>query len=325
MKAAWTVAALLLGASSLARADALRIATFNVKWLTESATETRMAPWKSEGELSAHRRAIAEILAKVAADIVCVQEVTSRAALEKLATEPALKSFGYRVLHVESEDTGTGQDVAFLVSPRVRVVSFDGAEVRRFADTLEGRPVEARRNDPRRQRLTKHAMACIESPRICLFGLHLLAHPDDKGRTTKRETQARIAAHLVRTEIVAKGYAPIVLGDFNDFDPSLGGPSEYKDKKRNVIAVIRDYDTVRSGPELFNAAARVSPESNRWSAWWYRNKNDLRDSTDPVSLIDHILIDKSLEKRVRRVDIPHALQDGSVSDHWPVVVELNAK
>ncbi len=305
-------------------ADVLRIATFNVRWLTESARETRMAPWKSEEELAAHRRAVAGILAKVAADIVCVQEVTSRAALEHLATEPALARFRYRVLHVESEDTGTGQDVAFLVAPHVRLDTTGGG-IRRFADTLAGRPAGLRPNDPSRQRLTKHVVVCSEGPRICLLGIHLLAHPDDPERTRRRETQARIVADIVRTEIVAKGYAPVVLGDFNDFDPFAGGPSAYKDRARKALAVIRDYDTTRPGPELFNAAERILPESARWSAWWDRNRNGKRDSTDPVSLIDHILIDRSLEKRVKKVEIRHDVHDGKTLDHWPIVVEISAE
>lgn len=327
MKSLWAFIAILCG-SPVARAtgpNPLRLATFNLEWMTESATETRMAPWKSEGELEAHRRDVAGILAKVAADIVCVQEVTSRAALEKLAAEPALKPLRYRLLHVESEDIGTGQDVAFLVSPRVRIVPFGGAEIRqirRFADTLAGRPSGMRKSDPRRQRLTKHALVCIESPRVCLLGLHLLAHPDDRYRTAKRETQARIAADLIRTGIAAQGYAPIVLGDFNDFDPSVGGPSEYKDKKRSVIAIIKNYDARRAGMELFNASSRVSPESERWSAWWDKNENGVRDSSDPVSLIDHVLIDRSLEKSVRCVSIRHDLHKGEASDHWPIVVDL---
>jgi exonuclease III len=89
-----------------------------------------------------------------------------------------------------------------------------------------------------------------------------------------------------------------------------------------VVAIIRDTDTTRAGPELFNASSRVSPESNRWSAWWDKDRNDVRDSMDAVSLIDHILIDKALEKRVTRVEIRHDLHGGEASDHWPVVVEL---
>jgi endonuclease/exonuclease/phosphatase family metal-dependent hydrolase len=306
-----------------ASGESLRVATFNVKWLTESATETRMAPWKSEDELASHRRDLARILAEVRADVVCVQEVTSRSALEKLAIEPALKPFRYRVLHVESEDTGTGQDVAFLIGPRVRLDTVQGALIRRFADTLSGRPIAMRRNDPRRQRLTKHALVCFSKPeKICVLGLHLLAHPDDRRRTARRETQARIAAHIVRTEIVAKDYAPIVLGDLNDLDPDVGGPSSYAVKKRRVVGILKDFDTTRPGPELFNAALKVEPASRRFSSYWDRNRNGKRDARDPHSLLDHILVDRSFNGRIKNVRILHAAHNGSTSDHGPVVLDL---
>src|SRR5690606_24551585 len=132
------------------------IATFNVKWLTETARETRMAPWKNEEQLAAHRRELSIVIAALRADVLCLQEVTTRGALEKLAGEPAIKALKYRVLHVESEDRGTGQVVAFLVSPRVRLDTIQGHLIRRFADTLPGRPAGMERGDPRRQRLTKH-------------------------------------------------------------------------------------------------------------------------------------------------------------------------
>jgi endonuclease/exonuclease/phosphatase family metal-dependent hydrolase len=315
----------LLGASPL-WAQPVRIATFNVKWLTASATENRMAPWEDEEELAAHRRELAGIIAGIKPDVIAIQEVTSRDALEKLAAEPALKAFRFRALHVESEDNGTGQDVAFLVSPRMHIDSTGGRTIRRFADTLPGRPAVMKNNDPRKQRLTKHALVCFSSPvKACALALHLLAHPDDRGRTFKRETQARIAAHIVRTEITAKGYAPIVLGDFNDFDPEAGGPSSYAIKKRHVLRMLMDYDTTRPGPELLNAALKINPPTKRYSVFWDRNKNGVRDARDPHSLLDHILVDKKLEKRIAKVEIRHDLHDGEVSDHWPVVMEVNAK
>lgn len=299
-----------------------RIATFNVKWLTESSTETRMAPWKNEAELATHRRELARVIAALKADVLCVQEVTSREALEKLAAEPALRRLDYRVLHVESADNGTGQDVAFLVSPRVRLDSLAGHAVRRFADTLPNRPADMERNDPRRQRLTKHALVCFSQPlKACALGLHLLAHPDDRGRLGKRETQARIAAHIVRTEILARGYTPIVLGDVNDFDPEVGGPSTYKVKKRTVLPLLKDVDTTRPGAELMNVAKLLEPQ-DRYSAWWDKNRNGRRDATDPLSLIDHVLIAKTLEKRIVKAEIRHDVHDGTLSDHWPVVVDL---
>lgn len=312
---------LALGLSSVS-AQPLRIATFNVKWLTASAAETRMAPWKDDAQLVRHRRDLARVIAALRADALCLQEVTSRRALEMLAAEPALEAMKYRVLHIESEDRGTGQDVAFLVSPRIRLDTLEGHLIRRFADTLSGRPSDMKRNDPRRQRLTKHALICFSRPdKICLLGLHLLAHPDDRGRLAKRETQARIAAHIVRTEVVARGYTPIVLGDINDFDPDAGGPSTYRLKQRSVFRILKDFDAARAGTELMNAA-KLLPPAERYSAWWDKNRNGARDTTDPVSLIDHILVDQSLTRKMR-TEIRHDLHDGTLSDHWPVVVEIS--
>jgi len=307
-------------------AQPLRVATFNLKWLTATATETRMAPWEDEEHLAEHRRALAGILTAIKADVLAVQEVTSRAALEKLAAEPALAGLKYRVLHAESEDNGTGQDVAFLVSPRVRLDTIGGAVIRRFADTLAGRPAALNRRDPRKQRLTKHALVCFSKPlKACALGVHLLAHPDDRGRTARREAQALIIADLVRKEIAPRRSAVIVLGDLNDFDPEVGGPSAYAAKTRHVLRLIKDFDTTKPGPELFNAAQLIEPASRRYSAYWDRNKNGIRDARDPHSLIDHILVDKSLRKRVTQADILHDTHDGTVSDHWPVVVDVNVK
>lgn len=314
------------GAVATTFAQPLRIATFNLKWLTATATETRMAPWEDEDHLAEHRRALARIIADTKADILAVQEVTSRVALEKLAAEPALASLKYRVLHIESEDNGTGQDVAFLITPRVRLDTIDNSVIRRFADTLAGRPADLNRRDPRKQRLTKHALVCFSKPlKACVLGVHLLAHPDDRGRTARREAQALITADIVRKEVAARRYSAIVLGDFNDFDTEVGGPSAYATKKRHVLRIVKDFDTTRTGPELFNAALFINPESRRYSAFWDRNKNGVRDARDPHSLIDHILVDKSLQKRVTRVDILHGTHDGTVSDHWPVVVDITVK
>ena len=302
----------------------LRIASFNLEWLTATAHETRMAPWKDEAQLEAHRRDLARILSRdVDADILCVLEVTSRAALDKLVAEPALRKSGYRVLHLESGDTGTGQDVAFLV--RVPLDKFDGLEIRRFADTLAVPAPAAKRSrkKPVRARLTKHAVVCLTAGdlKVCVMGLHLLAHPDDKGRTARREIQARIAARVIRTEIVARGYLPIVLGDFNDFDPEVALPADSKGD-RNVLALIKNFDPARKGPEMFNAMERVLPASERYSAYWDKNKNDERDAGEPVSLIDHVLLDNALSGRLVKAEILHNSHDGAVSDHWPVVVEI---
>jgi endonuclease/exonuclease/phosphatase family metal-dependent hydrolase len=154
------------------------------------------------------------------------------------------------------------------------------------------------------------------------MGVHLLAHPDDRGRTARREVQARIAADIARREIADKGYRTVVMGDFNDFDPDVEGPEGFPRGDRNVLRLVKDFDPARKGPELFNAAGRIAAPAARFSAYWDKNRNGRREDREPVSLIDHILLDNALSRRLVKVDIPHAAHDGTTSDHWPVIVEL---
>ena len=276
----------------------LRIASFNLEWLVASADENRMDPWNDEASLEKHRHDLARILAKdVHADVVCVLESTSELALKKLVAKPELKSMGYRIYHLESEDVTTGQDVAFLVRvPLDRVV---GKEFHDFRQ-------ESR--DP----LTKRAIIYLTAGKLKLgiLGLHFLAHPDDAYRNRKRAEQAGVAARLIREEIVARGYTPIVLGDLNDFD------------NRKVIHILKDFDRKKPGDELFNSAEKIQPATERYSTYWDLNKNGRWDAGEPTSLIDHILLDKSLSTHLVKAEILHVPKDGSVSDHWPVVVEL---
>ncbi len=287
----------------------LRIATFNLEWLVTTANENNMSPWKNEEDLEKHRRNLAQILAEnVHADIVCVLESTSKRALEKLVSEPALSPMHYRIYHLESEDFATGQDVAFLA--RVPLDRIAGRDINDF---------RGRGKDP----LTKRAIIYLTSGKLKLgiLGMHLLAHPDDARRTRRRISQASAASRLVRDEIVARGYTPIVLGDLNDFDSDIQGGEGYS-KRRRVIHILKDFDWKKSGDELFNSAERIQSLSERYSAYWDLNKNGIRDRDEPLSLMDHILIDRSLSARLMKAEILHEPKDGSVSDHWPVVVEL---
>ena len=293
-------------------AKPLRIASFNLEWLVASANETDMAPWHDETALEKHRRNLARILADdVHADIVCVLESTSQLALEKLVAEPKLKPLHYRIYHLESEDVTTGQDVAFLV--RVPLDRVDGNEINDFRTNSRNGS-----RDP----LTKRAVIYLTSGKLKLglLGMHLLAHPDDAKRTRKREAQAKVAAQIVRDDIVAKGYMPIVLGDFNDFDSDVKGPGN--EPHRKVLHILKDFDPEKSGDELFNAAEKIQPASARYSAYWDLNKDEKWDDNEPRSMLDHILLDQSLKRRLLTVKILHVPSDGSVSDHWPVVVDL---
>ncbi len=268
-----------------------------------------MAPWHDEASLEKHRKDVAHILAKdVHADVICILEATSKPALEKLTDEPELRPLHYRVYHVESRDDATGQDAAFLA--RIPLDRIAGGYIHDF-------PQEG--SDP----LTKRAVIYLTAGklRLGLLGLHLLAHPDDPYRNRKREAQTRIATRLIRNEIVARGYTPVVLGDLNDYDPDVLDASNDVPQSR-ALYFLKHFDKKDSKEDLFNAAESI-PASERYSDYRDLNRNGKWDAGEPVSMIDHILLDRSLSSGLLDVKILHGAQpDGSVSDHWPVVVEL---
>ena len=53
----------------------------------------------------------------------------------------------------------------------------------------------------------------IGKTKLGLLGLHLKSNPDDEYANGRRSAEAEIAGRVVRTEVVARGYTPIVLGD----------------------------------------------------------------------------------------------------------------
>ena len=235
-------------------ATPLRIASFNLEWLTASVNENDRAPWPNEAALEKHRKGLAHILAaEVHADVVCVLESTSRVALEKLNAEPELKPLHYRVYHLESKDDALGQDVAFMV--RIPLDRVSGKEVNDFRNES---------HDP----LTKRAVIflTVGKLKIGLLGMHLLAHPDDAKRNRKRRAQAMAATRIIRDEIVSRGYAPIVLGDLNDFDPDVKTESNNFPRDK-VLHILKDFDRKKPGDELINAAGHIEPMSERYSAY----------------------------------------------------------
>ena len=62
-------------------------------------------------------------------------------------------------------------------------------------------------------------------------------------------------------------------------------------------------------------------QADRYTSHWDRNENGVDDPGDVKTMIDHILLDRSLMPAVSKVFISHAT-DLSVSDHFPIVVDL---
>eukprot|EP00438_Fugacium_kawagutii_P020205 Skav207622 [mRNA] locus=scaffold1878:271087:271662:- [translate_table: standard] len=135
----------------------------------------------------------------------------------------------------------------------------------------------------------------------------------------KREGQARIAQSIIR-KALGKGKDVIVLGDFNDLDSEVLGPSGEVPTSA-VLKMLKDVDN-DGRPDLWNALSRV-PLPERYTCWYDRNHDRKFQYNNERSLIDHVLVSNSLKDAVVDVGILHKHDPTQVSDHWPLWIRIN--
>lgn len=307
----------------------VRIMTFNAEWLVATADESSKNPWKPEYVLNEHVERIAGVIETLEPDIVNLVEVTSTAAVERLMTilrEKGLTT--YIFFHIESHDTGTGQDIALITKFAPDLV--DGAPIRTFFSRRTGKwrveyswTTAGGVTHTDTTSISKNVVYCVTigSQKIGFLGLHLKAFPNDRKSNAQRTGQAKVAQKIIREEIVDRGYLPIVLGDLNDYDPDVPDRDESSATMTAVLRLLKDYDPVSPGDELLNTASRISRQFDRYTAYWDKNKNGALDERDPMTMIDHILVHRDLMPHVQRVFIDHG-HGAATTDHWPVIVDI---
>jgi endonuclease/exonuclease/phosphatase family metal-dependent hydrolase len=335
MKSACFVLALTLPfliAASASAGERLRIATFNAELLAAPGTNaSRLQRYRWDAGRREHFERVASIIETLDPDILNLVEVTSVEGVEylvKILREKGLTD--YRGYHVESNDHYTGMDVALI--SKFPPTPVEGQAIR-LLESPKGDMTwraefsfvddETGEHRTRVAGLDRHAVYLIEARgrKLGFLGLHLKANPDDAYSNAKREAESEIARRIVRREIVARGYTPIVLGDLNDYDADVPDRDDNRGTATRVLTSLKDYDPARPGRELVNVARRVVRRADRYTSHWDRNENGAADPYDVRTMLDHILLHESLMPSVRRVFISHA-SDMSVSDHWPVVVDL---
>ncbi|MCD6141385.1 MAG: endonuclease [Thermoplasmata archaeon] len=286
------------------------IAAFNAEWLFDGVND-RFAPWTSPTAADAHLARIGSVIAALGADYVSLEEVEDARILGRLAD--LLSAFGYEQIFVQGRDTATGQDVAALSRiPPDRVGRTDArAKYPIFSSNLTCKSGS--------KGVSKNYWAELEIGVIpvTVIGVHFLAFPDRCDRAVKREAQALVIARLAR-DALRQGREVIVLGDMNDFDGTVLDASS--DRPISIVLkTLKDPDPTRPGDELHNACDRI-PQSERYTAWYDRNRNGRYDPGDALSQIDFILVSSGLYSRLTEVQIDHSAPPGWASDHWPVVV-----
>jgi endonuclease/exonuclease/phosphatase family metal-dependent hydrolase len=299
---------------SLARAASgtLRLATLNTEFLFDGKGDEGQTGFARSGDpaaAQAHLKRVAHLVGRLDADVVMLQEVENGGVLRRLAQSAPLDEKDYAAHFVQGNDHFTGQDVGLLA---------------RVPITATGRTDERARVGSSRDDygVSKNLYARLRwrGAPITLIGVHFLARPTDRSRTDKRETQAEVIRRLVVEEQEA-GRAPVVLGDFNDFDAATPDVAS----SRPVTDVLQIVKRAGPGPadDLRNVMPRV-PQRERYTAFYDRDEDDEVDRASELSALDHLLLGPALRPHLQSVRYVHGHDPAAGPDHFPIVATLGA-
>jgi len=302
----------------------LKVVAWNVDWLFTNASHDYgklVCPgpgcdWKNQTIADAHLQHIAAHISNIDPDIIGLEELEDCDTLREITKllpdyKPYLKL---------GKDTFTGQNPGILTK-------IDPVADLEFSNEVINYPVPGSTCPQKTSRLqkagshgcSKHYQATFKmnGKTISIFGVHLLAIPDDAKRCLEREAQATVVANMIK-KAVAAGHEIICLGDFNDYSDTV--PDVNDNKPISTVLKI-----IREAGKLVNIASRA-PKEDRYTDWYDRNHNCIDDGGNEHSMIDHILVSAGLEAAITKVDLTHRWKNGCgclQGDHWPVTVEFS--
>ena len=325
------------------KASNVRIACFNVESLTVPDEWSRFAHFRFPPGRLRHLEGVAAVIEVVNPDILILSEVSSRESCDALVALLREKELGdFQAYHVDGRDSYTGFDVA--VVSRLKPDRVEGKLIHLFAPDRTPRLRDVQQGTVplpwTAERYTKskqggedvEAIAVVKRHSVCfisvfgkkmgLVGLHLKSNPSDPEANAQRMAEAAIVQRIVQREVISRGYAPIILGDINDYDPDVEMADATRETQTSVLQMLKDYDPHQEGEELINIASHIPRVADRFSSHWDYNENGAADSDDVFTLIDHILIDQRFKPGIKRAFICHA-SSLDISDHFPVVVDID--
>ena len=326
-----STASLLLLVAPLGATEPLRLVTFNVQILVApGAKGSRIERYRFDAARQRHLEQIASVVESLEPDILNIAEVTSAEAVEQLVSILHEKGLSdYRGYHVEGHDEYSGMDIALITrrtpdniaGQQIRTIhSAEGDPTWRESFTFlnrDGREITLETS------LDRNALYffTIGNYRLGFLGLHLKSNPADEYSNARRTAEAKLVQRVIRDEIVARGYQPIVWGDLNDYDPDFPDRDDDRDTVTEVLRMLKDYDPRQEGQELVNVTRLIRRKQDRYSSLWDRNENSAEDPFDVKTLIDHALLPPVLVNSVQRVFFSRTF-GLEVSDHWPLVIDL---
>jgi len=323
----------------------LRVVSFNAEWLFDSGKSCpgTGCPWEDQTEAEEHLSMIAQVISDLDADIVNLEEVEDCEVLKKLISlvdsqnllkkQKMVADTLYLPYLVKGTDTATGQNVGIItkVDPFTNMQRTEarvnyplpGSKCDAVANrTIFSGLLKAQSSGVSKHYYTKFQVQAGNGTAkitIVLIGLHFLAIPDDPSRCFQREAQATVIHDLVEEQVFSQGLKNvIVLGDYNDYDPSVSDPAGDVPISQ-VLPIIKN-----QRKPLYNIAQNVTNVANRWSCWYDKNNNCKDDGSKEHTLIDHILISDDMRSMVSSVSFYHGYpaQCSFYSDHYPVILDL---
>lgn len=278
---------------SPAGAGQVRFATLNAWWLFDD--QPPHADWggqrkQSWDEALAH---VADAVIEINADVLALQEVEDRHAVERLNAVLAGRGKDYPFYWVGAgDDPFTGQDVAILSQyPSLTEPVRSYPAMQEDFHTNNGYPRVAGLHKFMRVDLE------VEGEPVTVFALHLKSRRGNRITSDgERLAQARMVRRLVRPVLEKGRPNVVVMGDFNDVP---GSPA---------LREIRGLNDASWA--LSNA---TESEHMNGEAWTY----DYRGRKDQI---DHVLLSKFLFDKVTAASVIRV--DNQASDHDSFMVDI---
>ena len=224
--------------SDLESPNVLQIMTFNAYWLFDREDDPNVEYDQKykPGDYEAKLAGAAEVINRNKPDVLALQEVENRGVLEDLLT---FLDRPMEILHFDSMDSYTGQDVALLYNSEKLTQSSTLKNNLDFAADLkddDGNVIVSQRTLSKGILEVELEVQSTEE-KIVFLVTHLKSQLGGWGADLKRIAQANTLRTKIE-EVLTQNKKMFVLGDFNDVNPSptiemITGESKY----------VYDYDS----------------------------------------------------------------------------------
>ena len=287
------VLAAAISFAPVAAAESVRFATFNVYWLFDDEPPRQRWAGRREGLTWEQTLAkVADAVASIDADVIALQEVEDRRAVEGLNEALAERNKSYPHFWVGAgTDPFTGQDVAIMSRfPNITEPILAYTTLREDFDGEKGARVAAL------QKFMRVDLEISGEP-VTVYTLHLKSkRGNQEDSDGERLAQARMVRRLVRATLEKRRPKVVVMGDFND------GPDS------KTLREIRGLNDTSWNMSLASASEKMQGES--WTYSWGGTR----------TAIDHIVLSKFLFDEVTSATVIRF--DADVSDHDAFVVDV---